>query len=522
MYKYLQDDNSQTPLKKVKCQRACKFCRKSHTTCEDTRPCQRCIKRDIAQLCLQDEADQLAQQAAQQKQQQLAAAAAADKGGATTTVPAKRRGYSLESTERPPPARRASSSQGVAVGNGTPKFRDGSSTGTAGPSGSSQAGMPVHTPSPSHPPPGADMVANVSMPSFMASPQDSFRSGAMSGFDQESPMSAGGRIPQWYDSAFQADAQPPPAPVPQTGAIPDAFSWSALVDGLINPMQEQSPSAEFAWLNANAANTPNGRGLQPNPSGMGGAVSASPANSALKNESAMSPDVLNSDGPVVPYNYTFGYSRLKSWANSMEEPVKMRVNAATDKFKPILHSCLSQYSEEQTISVEMQFLAFVRNWATFCDTIPAPACIWRRTGEIFAANRRMLALMDMTLQSFHPGKINLYTVLDPMSFTEYWEDYGGQVLHHLSDRSSFDTVVAVAMANRPGEKTHLLTSSMAFDSIGLPLVATAVLTPLGAPTRAPPELTIDVQVGGTELNPVIRPISLSSLPVGTYRDEIMT
>lgn len=94
---------------------------------------------------------------------------------------------------------------------------------------------------------------------------------------------------------------------------------------------------------------------------------------------------------------------------------------------------------------------------------------------------------------------------------EYWEDYGGQVLHHLSDRSNFDTIVPVAVANRPGEKTHLLTSNMAFDTIGLPLVATAVLTPLRPPSRTPAEPTIDVQVGGTQLNPVIRPISLSSL-----------
>lgn len=102
-------------------------------------------------------------------------------------------------------------------------------------------------------------------------------------------------------------------------------------------------------------------------------------------------------------------------------------------------------------------------------------------------------------------------VLDPSSFMDYWEDYGGQVLHHLSDRSNFDVVVPVAMANRPGEKTHLLTSSMAFDTIGLPLISTAVFTPLQPPSRTAAEPSIDVQVGGTALNPVIRPISLSSL-----------
>ncbi len=374
------------------------------------------IKRDIAQLCLQDEADQLAQQAAQQQQQQLAAAAAAgNTNGTKSTIPAKRRGYSFEATERPPPDRRQSLPQGAGAGNAAPQFLDSSSAGTAGPSGSSQAGGSVQTPSPNHPPPGTDMMGNVPLPNMMQSPQDTFRPGTIPGFDQEmtSPLNTAGRIPQWYDPAFQADQgaqQQPPQPVPQTAATPEGFSWSALVDGLIDPLHSQSPQGEFAWLNANTANTPNGRGLQPNSNSMGGTVSASPGNPALKNESPMSPDVLNNDGPVMPYNYTFGYSRLRTWANSMSDPVKMRVNASTDKFKPILHSCLSQYSEEQIIGVEVQFLAYVRNWASFCDTIPAPACIWRRTGEIYAANKRMLALMDLTPQTFRPGKTALYNV----------------------------------------------------------------------------------------------------------------
>lgn len=279
----------------------------------------------------------------------------------------------------------------------------------------------MQTPSPNQQPPGTDLVGTVPLPNLMQSPQDTFRPATLPGFDQDmqpNPMTST-RMPQWYDPAFgqQPDnqahqqQQQPVAQPPQTAATPEGFSWSALVDGLIDPLHSQSPTGEFAWLSANTANTPNGRGLASNSANLSsGIASVSPGNSALKNESPMSPDALTTDGPVMPYNYTFGYSRLKSWANSMGDPVKNRVNSATDKFKPILHSCLSQYSEEQIIGVEVQFLTYVRNWATFCDTIPAPACIWRRTGEIYAANKRMLALMDMTPQTFRPGKSALYNV----------------------------------------------------------------------------------------------------------------
>lgn len=35
--------------------RACLFCRRSHMTCEEARPCQRCVKRGVADLCGADE-----------------------------------------------------------------------------------------------------------------------------------------------------------------------------------------------------------------------------------------------------------------------------------------------------------------------------------------------------------------------------------------------------------------------------------------------------------------------------------
>ena len=39
------------PKKRRKVSKACVYCRRSHLTCDDGRPCQRCIKRGIAGLC---------------------------------------------------------------------------------------------------------------------------------------------------------------------------------------------------------------------------------------------------------------------------------------------------------------------------------------------------------------------------------------------------------------------------------------------------------------------------------------
>ncbi|KIK91626.1 hypothetical protein PAXRUDRAFT_830673 [Paxillus rubicundulus Ve08.2h10] len=39
--------------KKKKANRACAHCQKAHLTCDDSRPCQRCIKRGIAGSCVE-------------------------------------------------------------------------------------------------------------------------------------------------------------------------------------------------------------------------------------------------------------------------------------------------------------------------------------------------------------------------------------------------------------------------------------------------------------------------------------
>eukprot|EP00834_Sanchytrium_tribonematis_P000926 NODE_19_length_47148_cov_1.447810.p17 type:complete len:317 gc:universal NODE_19_length_47148_cov_1.447810:42510-43460(+) len=44
-------DRTGIPKKRRKVTKACVYCRRSHLTCDDGRPCQRCIKRGIAGLC---------------------------------------------------------------------------------------------------------------------------------------------------------------------------------------------------------------------------------------------------------------------------------------------------------------------------------------------------------------------------------------------------------------------------------------------------------------------------------------
>ncbi|KAG0313219.1 Transcriptional regulator of nonfermentable carbon utilization, partial [Podila horticola] len=45
------DQNQSSPHRRKKASRACFHCQKAHLTCDDSRPCQRCVKRDLAGTC---------------------------------------------------------------------------------------------------------------------------------------------------------------------------------------------------------------------------------------------------------------------------------------------------------------------------------------------------------------------------------------------------------------------------------------------------------------------------------------
>lgn len=86
------------------------------------------------------------------------------------------------------------------------------------------------------------------------------------------------------------------------------------------------------------------------------------------------------------------------------------------------------------------------------------------------------------------------------------------MLINLADRSTFDVTVPVALTkNADPTKTHLLSASVMFDTFGLPLVVSAVLTPLSIEYKSRSEPSMVIQVGGSNSNPAVRPVSLQSL-----------
>lgn len=53
-----------------------------------------------------------------------------------------------------------------------------------------------------------------------------------------------------------------------------------------------------------------------------------------------------------------------------------------------------------------------------------PACLWRRTGEIYRSNKEFASIVGYTVDDLRDGKFAIYELMSEESTVNYWEKYG--------------------------------------------------------------------------------------------------
>ncbi|KAJ2335049.1 Transcription factor, partial [Coemansia sp. RSA 2681] len=74
--------------------------------------------------------------------------------------------------------------------------------------------------------------------------------------------------------------------------------------------------------------------------------------------------------------------------------------------------------------VEEGFERLLLDYDNVFNSFGVPACLWRRTGEIYKANREFADLVGVPLSYFHEGRICIYELMPENSTVNYWEKYG--------------------------------------------------------------------------------------------------
>ncbi|KAG0329553.1 Transcription factor [Dissophora globulifera] len=125
-------------------------------------------------------------------------------------------------------------------------------------------------------------------------------------------------------------------------------------------------------------------------------------------------------GFLKPYNYVNGYSRLQKYMDSNRQ----RILNVMGSFRPAFRTVAQTLTDIDLVLVEEAFERLLLDYDRVFSSMGIPACLWRRTGEIYKSNKEFAALVSVPLETLREGRLCIYELMAEESAVNYWEKYG--------------------------------------------------------------------------------------------------
>lgn len=130
-------------------------------------------------------------------------------------------------------------------------------------------------------------------------------------------------------------------------------------------------------------------------------------------------------GLMKPFDYVRGYARLQKYMDiNMSPDSRSRILAPLSKFRPAFRAIAKKLTDVDLILVEEAFERLLLDYDRVFTSMAVPACLWRRTGEIFRGNKEFAALLNLPVESLRDGKLAITELMAEDSAVNYWEKYG--------------------------------------------------------------------------------------------------
>jgi hypothetical protein len=130
-------------------------------------------------------------------------------------------------------------------------------------------------------------------------------------------------------------------------------------------------------------------------------------------------------GLLHPYNYAKGYARLQGYMdNYMNHQSKRRILKPLSIFRPAFRAIARTLNDVDLILVEENFERMLLDYDRVFTSMAIPACLWRRTGEIYRGNKEFASLVEVNADDLRDGKLAIYELMSEESAVNFWEKYG--------------------------------------------------------------------------------------------------
>lgn len=115
-------------------------------------------------------------------------------------------------------------------------------------------------------------------------------------------------------------------------------------------------------------------------------------------------------GILKPFNYVKGYARLQKYMElqyacniryrlmlSMSPMARQRILRTLGVFRPTFRNISQNLKDVDLVLVEEYFERLLLDYDRVFTSMAIPACLWRRTGEIYRGNKEFAALINVSL-----------------------------------------------------------------------------------------------------------------------------
>ncbi|KAI0634388.1 hypothetical protein C8Q77DRAFT_1217563 [Trametes polyzona] len=346
--------------KRRKVNHACLYCRRSHMTCDEGRPCQRCIKREIGHLC-HDERRSTAK----------------EKASATSSSSIANTGADYAPVQVSSPMNASWPGMGMSMAQG----------GFMYPPETLSNEFSVLS----------DFLESLDDGTFFSQPQ------AVAPSLMSSPTYAN-TVSLGVDNPYltQPPALPPPASASTAAPVTQEQDKPT---GEPAPVVLPAPSKTERFF-----------------------LTAADQASGSRNERLNM--VIRSKyeaGLLKPYNYVKGYARLSRWmdrnvSQESKQKILQPLSVLRPKFRAIAQS--ESLTDIDLVFIEEAFERLLLDYDRVFSAMAIPACLWRRTGEIYKANREFAELVGVDGYMLRDGRLCIYELMAEDSAVNYWEKYG--------------------------------------------------------------------------------------------------
>ncbi|KAL4080242.1 hypothetical protein V8B97DRAFT_1864305 [Scleroderma yunnanense] len=473
------DSSSQPPRKnrdgpkKKKANRACAHCQKAHLTCDDSRPCQRCIKRGMANCCVEghrkkakyllddDELEQLKKkQSAPKEEQEPIPIPVPPPEPFPATDPLFNLSFDPNFTFGSEAANLEYSILSAILGNPSPP--DSASA-----------------PSPSQPPIPPVLQTSAWSPEPLHTQPRYTQSGSANPYDSG------------FGDQVQLSILPSESALATSRSSPTFMSTHSPTQGSTDaqypPSYEQLQAGQVTGSIRPLTPRYTRDIANPSPAVMVRAPSKETGSQSIVSSSHASPSPVNSTLPsgsdhhsplnvTVPYDYTEGYHFLmKHLPTRFEKNDILRIVRALAIFRPSLIALQMPLTEEDEVFVEKCFQRSLLELEKLISYSGTPTVVWRRTGEICLVAPEFCMLTEWPINELVGKRKYIYELFENQSVVEYWENFATHAFENTTN-SIYSHCVLLKPSGAPIPATFCF--SIRRDIFDLPSIVIGQWLPL--------------------------------------------